>query len=154
MTKNDSFGLVPTSIARSKLSPGAKALYLLLATYADKKRTCFPSKSLLCEELGVNEKTLERYLKQLVEAGAVKVKQQRNKNRWGSNYYQLTDKVSAPLFLGHQKVPVSTPKMSASAPQFFPFQHPKNGATNYTIEQYHRTIPDEDNPNDYSLAYK
>ena len=93
MKKTDSFGLVPASIMRSEeLSLGAKALYALLTTYADKKRTCFPGRDTLCEALGINPHTFSKYLKQLEAVGALEVKQQYNKGRWGSNYYQLKDK--------------------------------------------------------------
>ena len=93
MKKTDSFGLVPASIMRSEeLSLGAKALYSLLCTYADKKRTCFPNRDTLCKALGINPHTFSKYLKQLEDTGAITIVRQRNaKGRWGSNYYQLKD---------------------------------------------------------------
>lgn len=95
MSEKSGYGLVPASIMRCKeLSAGAKALYALLATYADKKRTCFPTRSTICEELGVSVNTFCRYINQLEIAGALEVRQQRHKGSWGSNYYQLKDDVT------------------------------------------------------------
>lgn len=64
------------------LSPQAKALYALLATYADyKTRECFPGRRRLAEDLGVSERTIGTLLAALADAGVV----ERQGRGWGRN---------------------------------------------------------------------
>jgi DNA-binding MarR family transcriptional regulator len=64
--KQSRFGLVDANVIQdSELSLRAKAVYALLATYADKNRECFPSLSTLCERTEVSRRTMERILKEL-----------------------------------------------------------------------------------------
>ena len=60
------FGIVSYDIISDpEISTRCKALYALLACYADKDRICFPTKSRLADELGVSITTLKRYLREL-----------------------------------------------------------------------------------------
>jgi DNA-binding MarR family transcriptional regulator len=62
------FGIVHTEVIQDpNLSLRAKGVYALLATYADKQRTCYPAISTLAELSGVSRRTIERILKELEE---------------------------------------------------------------------------------------
>lgn len=53
------------------VSPGAKALYLLLVSYADSSNTCFPGMSRLASELGLSRQTIHTYMKELISEKAI-----------------------------------------------------------------------------------
>ena len=60
------FGIVAYDILTSpEISPQAKGLYSLLACYANKNRTCYPSISRLADELNVSRRTVDRLIKEL-----------------------------------------------------------------------------------------
>ena len=60
------YGIVMDEVMKDPdLSLRAKGLYGLLATYADKERTCFPSTNTLAEFSGISKRTIERTLKEL-----------------------------------------------------------------------------------------
>ena len=65
------FAACPNMLARCPdLSPGAKALYYLLRTYANQEHsTAWPSTRRLEHELNVNEKTLRKYKAELRKTG-------------------------------------------------------------------------------------
>lgn len=67
------FGVVSYDIISDpETSARCKALYALLACYADKERVCFPTKSRLADELGVSITTLKRYLRELYAKNYIK----------------------------------------------------------------------------------
>src|SRR4051794_29663259 len=69
------FGLVPNAIARSKLSFGAKALYAVLAGYADRTtRECFPSRETLGADLDWGGPTVTRLPLEPRKAGGVVIR--------------------------------------------------------------------------------
>ena len=60
------FASVPVSIARNtKLTPQARCLYLILASYANAERLCWPSRKRLATELGLSIRTIARLLSEL-----------------------------------------------------------------------------------------
>jgi len=67
------FGIINKEVMQDPaLSLRAKGVYGLLATFADKDRTCFPSITLLAELSGTGRRTIERALKELEEKNYVK----------------------------------------------------------------------------------
>lgn len=54
-----------------EISVSAKGLYALLCAHADKDGRCFPSNETLAHELGVEERTIQRLLRELVGADVV-----------------------------------------------------------------------------------
>jgi len=67
-----SFGVIASTIMRDpSLSPQAKALYALYATYADEKGYCWPSTSTVSEALGISVNTTQRLIKELVQNGVI-----------------------------------------------------------------------------------
>ncbi len=66
MSQNYSFGIVSRDVILSPdVSIKAKALYSVLACYANKERTCFPSISTLSNDLNVSESTTKRLIREL-----------------------------------------------------------------------------------------
>jgi DNA-binding MarR family transcriptional regulator len=64
--KLNRFGIVAYEvISDPKLSIQAKALYSVLACYANKERTCWPSISTLADDLNISQRTVDRLIKEL-----------------------------------------------------------------------------------------
>lgn len=60
------FGIVSASwMTDASLSMEARALYAILATYCNNKRTCFPSTETLMKSTGASRATIFRWLKEL-----------------------------------------------------------------------------------------
>ncbi len=73
MSKNYRFGIVSREVILSpNLSIKAKALYSVLACYANKQRSCFPSISTLADDLNVSQRTTKRLIKELKDQDYVK----------------------------------------------------------------------------------
>lgn len=73
MSKNYRFGIVSREVILSpNLSIKAKALYSVLACYANKERSCFPSISTLADDLNVSQRTTKRLIKELKDQDYVK----------------------------------------------------------------------------------
>jgi hypothetical protein len=84
------FGLIPkTVMERKDVSIGAKSLYALLACYADKNRKCYPSRAEICGTLGLSINSFNKYIKQLVDAGAIVVTKNRAGGCFANNVYTL-----------------------------------------------------------------
>jgi DNA-binding IclR family transcriptional regulator len=70
--KKKQFGIVDRDIMQDPdLSLRAKGVYGLLATFAGKDRTCFPSITHLAELSGTHRRTIERILNELEAKGYV-----------------------------------------------------------------------------------
>jgi biotin operon repressor len=70
------FTQVPNLILQHpNLSIGAKATYALMLSYAWQKDYCFPGQATLANDLGSGERSVRRYIKELEEAGYIKIKQ-------------------------------------------------------------------------------
>lgn len=67
------WGRISAQVLRDPdLTPQAKALYALLATYADNGgRDCWPNQQTLADQLGVSVDTIQRQLRVLEDAGVV-----------------------------------------------------------------------------------
>ena len=85
------YGLVSRDIMRNKkLTPEAKAIYAYLSSIAGKSGECYPSASLMMEELGMGNTRFYKHVDLLVDMGVIERKQQRDKNRWSKTIYVLT----------------------------------------------------------------
>lgn len=70
--KVNSFGKVYKEVfMNTDISIKAKALYAYLYAYAGKNRVAYPNKERICNELGISENTLNKYLKQLIAANYI-----------------------------------------------------------------------------------
>lgn len=63
-----------TMVADRKVSPDAVVLWHCLLTFGRKTRRCLAGNALLSKRLGVSERSIRRYLGQLIEAGWVSVR--------------------------------------------------------------------------------
>lgn len=71
--KGRKFGIVDAEVIQDpSLSTTAKAVYSLLATFANKNRSCYPSITTLAELLGVNRRTIERSIVELVDKNYIR----------------------------------------------------------------------------------
>lgn len=94
------YAQIPRWILRAgdNLSHGAVRLYGVIMTYADNDtRTAFPGQQKLAEDLGVSDRSIRNYLKELEEYGALKVEHRQNKrtgNYYSNEYTLIFDKPS------------------------------------------------------------
>jgi len=77
------YGLIATKVMRDKNLPKqSKLIYAYICSFAgsdkDGERTAFPSVSLQCNELGMNEDTYYKWRKPLVDAGYLSIEKRRN----------------------------------------------------------------------------
>ena len=67
------FGIVSYEvISDPNLSIQAKALYSMLACYANKERTCWPSISTLSDDLNISQSSTNRLIKELKTCNYIK----------------------------------------------------------------------------------
>lgn len=71
------FTQVPNAILRSSsLTPAAKMTYAMLLSYAWQNDYCFPGQERLAKDIGVSDRSVRTYLKELEEKGLLTIKQQ------------------------------------------------------------------------------
>ena len=71
--KSSRFGIVAYEvISDPSLSIQAKALYSMLACYANKERTCWPSISPLSDDLNISQSSTNRLIKELKTCNYIK----------------------------------------------------------------------------------
>ena len=71
--KSTRFGIVSYEvISDPNLSVQAKALYSMLACYANKERTCWPSISTLSDDLNISQSSTNRLIKELKTCNYIK----------------------------------------------------------------------------------
>jgi DNA-binding MarR family transcriptional regulator len=71
--KSTRFGIVSYEvISDPNLSIQAKGLYSMLACYANKERTCWPSISTLSDDLNISQSSTNRLIKELKTCNYIK----------------------------------------------------------------------------------
>jgi hypothetical protein len=93
------YGLVYASIVRDPhITPQAKALYALLASYADRdERDCYPSVTTLSKQMGASRATIQRWMAELRASGVLRVEARyRSDGGQGANTYWLDDRWPRP----------------------------------------------------------
>ena len=71
------FTQVPNAILKSaELSPSAKLTYAMLLSYAWQNDYCFPGQERLATDIGVSDRSVRTYLKELETKGLLTIKQQ------------------------------------------------------------------------------
>jgi len=89
----ESFTQIPNTILKRKdLSPGAKLTYVSLLSYAWQQGSCYPGQATLADDIGVGQRSVVRYMKELQDSGLLEVKR-RGLGR--TNLYTLTSWVKA-----------------------------------------------------------
>lgn len=76
----------------------AKGIYAYLAGFAGDNEECYPSISLMCEEMGISKTRLYKHMDILVQFGVVKKVQTYNGNIKGKVIYKLTHTVDIDNF--------------------------------------------------------
>lgn len=61
-------------LENAQISPGAKLTYAMLLKYAWQNDFCFPGQARLGKEMGVNERSVRTYMKELKEKGFLSIK--------------------------------------------------------------------------------
>jgi len=88
----DGYGIVFRSVMRdTNLTIGAKAVYSYLCTFAGNKKTAFPSRKLMCHELGISGDTLTKYMKNLIDTGYIRKDQEKIEGKFAHNIYTICD---------------------------------------------------------------
>lgn len=91
------FSVIPEWVITAKISHGAVRLYALLARYADYETgVAFPSRRLLGSRLEVSVATVDRFVKELVDIGALEVVKRCDNGTWLSNLYRVRRVASSP----------------------------------------------------------
>jgi len=117
----DGYGIIFRSVMRdTNLTIGAKAVYAYLCTFAGNKKTAFPSRKLMCHELGINKDTLTKYMRNLLDAGYIKKEQKKVSGKFAHNVYTIYDFPESP----------STENTMSENYRVRKFPTPKNSATN------------------------
>ena len=85
------FAIIPEWVLALPISSNAIRTYCVLRRFADNTTgECYPSRKLLSMKARLSVSTLDRAIKELVDAGAVKVKPRKNANGdWSSNLYTV-----------------------------------------------------------------
>lgn len=73
------YGLAPQMLFRdSRISAAAKAIYGYLSSFAGAGSTAYPSKELMCKELGLSRPTFDKHIKALEAYGYVRIHHRRS----------------------------------------------------------------------------
>jgi hypothetical protein len=114
----ESFTQIPNTILRRpELSAGAKLTYMVLLSYAWQQDSCFPGQSTLATDLGAGQRSVIRYLRELQQAGLLRVKR---RGLGKTNLYTLArwERTGSAKMALQEMPTLSRPKV--------PNWHPKN----------------------------
>ncbi len=131
--KKDSFIVLPNKKYLKGKPSQLQSVYLWICEHADEDGICFPGRELIAEEAGVNIKSVDKYIKKMVE-DEVLVKSSRKKigtNQNLSNQYQI-------MILPEEVAPKTVPRGT------------ENGARGGT-ENGAGTLPIRTQPNELPL---
>ena len=106
-----SFQAMSWAVTKKCPTPTSKLILILLANYADEHNSCFPSRDKIAELSNCDERTVRRSLKQLSEAGFLRVESRYRPDggQTSNRYYLSMDNVSEqPSLTGCQEVSSET----------------------------------------------
>lgn len=83
------FVTVPNIQTLEKLPPSAQALFMWLCSYADEQGQCFPSRSVLANNLHCSIRSVDTHLNTLIKQGYIKKENRFRDNEQTSNLYQI-----------------------------------------------------------------
>lgn len=83
------YTIIDNNIIASNISNSALRVYLLLLSMCFNKDYCFPSQSYIAQKLHISVRTVQRAIKELVQAKLIKVKRRGSV----SNIYYMLNKV-------------------------------------------------------------
>ncbi len=82
------FFLVPTDIFDYNFKPRALAVYMYLSKLSDRNGESYPSRTTISNNCHISVTTVDKALKELTDAGVVKITHQYNETGQTVNYYQ------------------------------------------------------------------
>ncbi|MEX0049560.1 helix-turn-helix domain-containing protein [Clostridium butyricum] len=85
----EGYGMISQMVMRSELSIGAKALYAYISSFAGAGRTAFPPLALMCNDLGMSEKTIYKCRRELVDNNLITITKNRDGKKYSNNVYTL-----------------------------------------------------------------
>lgn len=74
-----------------EISIKAKALYAYFCSFTGAGFSCFPSQQKICFDLEISKDSLNKYIRELKEAGFIDVEQEKENGRFSRNVYTLSD---------------------------------------------------------------
>lgn len=84
------YGLIAQDVMRNKnISAQAKAIYSYLCSFAGTDGMVYPTQELMMDELGMNKTTFNKYLKEILSSGYIKVTQTRKNGKMYKNVYTI-----------------------------------------------------------------
>ena len=87
---SDGFGILSRKVMRDKnLTVEAKAIYGYLVSFAGNKNTCYPSRDLMCSELGMSVNRFNKHVNSLKDSGYINVKRSSSGNLKSKNIYEI-----------------------------------------------------------------
>lgn len=88
------YGTIAKSVMQDRnISIKAKGLYAYLCSFSGKCGSCYPSRSKICYDLNINNNTLSKYIKELVNSGYISTNKKRNDNgMWCETIYKIENK--------------------------------------------------------------
>lgn len=89
--KKGTFVIVPNINELKGKKPELQSIFLRLCCYANEEGGCFPSRTRLAKECGMNIKTIDKYMKELVDEKFIdkKLRKVKDSNQNLSNYYNI-----------------------------------------------------------------
>ena len=88
---NNGYGLISQEVMRDKtISVQAKSIYSYLCSMAGNDGIAYPTQALMIDELSMNKTTFNKYLKEILSTGYVKVTQTRKSGKAYKNVYTIT----------------------------------------------------------------
>ena len=86
----EGYGIIAKTAMQDKnLHITAKAIYAYMVSFAGNSNNCFPTRSKIVYDLGINNKTFGKYLSQLIENGYIKAEQQKENGKFARNIYTI-----------------------------------------------------------------
>lgn len=133
--KKGTFNTVPNKDYLKGKPAEMQSVYFWIVDHANEEGKCFPGRVTLAKESGCNVKTVDTYLKRLIDEGFISKEQRPSKGKKGlsSNMYQL-------LFLDIAEKEV-LPVLPSALPENGSPALPENGAVTIPNELYPITIP-------------
>lgn len=99
------YGMIAKLVMKSNIDIAAKGMYAYFCSYAGSGTSCFPSRDLICKDLGISKDRFSKLLKQLSDCGFITVEQIKEHGRFSHNVYTINTDVYADQDNAYTKLP-------------------------------------------------
>ena len=133
------FTIIPNKEVLRGKTPVLQTLFTWLCSYADEKGQCFPSRSTLASDIGVDIRTVDKYIEELISLGLIFKEKRKNRLKNLTNVYQI-------MIADGGRVLDSLPQVSSesntlpSEPNTLPSESNTLGVANETTQRTHSNI--------------